>query len=134
MSWNKGISGEQLQHDWLFTFYNNQKIKTFQYSLFLYLIGLITTSNSVLQLLRKTVYVAQTLCVCQEMWLSSTITLWRTGLLTQFRLQHCCKIDRSSAQPALLLRDPFLDMNVLGHNSWGVSDETLPQRKDCKNF
>lgn len=25
MSCNKGISGEQLQHDWLFTFNNNQK-------------------------------------------------------------------------------------------------------------
>lgn len=25
MSCNKDISGEQLQHDWLFTFYNNQK-------------------------------------------------------------------------------------------------------------
>lgn len=49
--------------------------------------------------------------------------------LIQFRLQHCCNLDRS-AQPGVLLRDPFLDMNVLENDDWGISKESLPQRKD----
>lgn len=79
MSSNKGISGEQLQHDWLLHLTITKKMSNSQHPLSPYLIGLITTGSSVLHLLRKAVYLVQTLCICQAMWLFWSLTLWQTG-------------------------------------------------------
>lgn len=79
-----------------------------QHPLSPYLIGLITTGNSVLQLLRKAVYVAQTLCICQAVW-----PCGKLGYLIEFRLQRCCNLDRS-AQPGELLGGPFFGHECSG--------------------